>query len=64
MISQARIRAKEQFGDESRWQEMIQSDPPPGDPEDVANLVAFLASPRAKNISGTVVTIDGGAVGR
>lgn len=64
MIRQARIRAKEQFGDEDRWQEMLQTDPAPGDPEDVANLVAFLASPRAKNISGTVVTTDSGAVGR
>jgi 3-oxoacyl-[acyl-carrier protein] reductase len=32
----------------------------PGSPEDVANLVSFLGSPRLGFITGTVVTIDGG----
>lgn len=36
----------------------------PGKPEEVADLVSFLASERASYISGTVVTIDAGAVGR
>jgi 3-oxoacyl-[acyl-carrier protein] reductase len=31
-----------------------------GKPEDVANLVCFLASPRARYITGTVVPVDGG----
>jgi len=32
-----------------------------GEPEDVANLVAFLASARARYITGTTVQVDGGS---
>jgi len=35
--------------------------PYPGYPEDVAQLVAFLASDRARYITGQVISIDGGA---
>lgn len=31
-----------------------------GKPEEIAELAAFLASPRASNITGSVINIDGG----
>ena len=34
----------------------------PSSPEEVANLIAFLASPRAGSITGTEVVIDGGTI--
>jgi len=52
--------AQARFNDPGRWPELMPKDPPPGEPRDVANLVAFLASDCAKYITGTVVTVDGG----
>ena len=56
-----RHAAASRFGDPERWKELVPTAPAPGNPEDVANLVVFLASDRAAYITGTVVTIDGGA---
>ncbi|MEE9418428.1 MAG: SDR family oxidoreductase [Desulfatiglandaceae bacterium] len=33
-----------------------------GDPEDIANMVTFLASDKAKNITGQAINVDGGMV--
>lgn len=56
------------YGTAERWQEFLQKLDLPfgrmGEPSEVAAIVAFLASPRASYISGTVVTIDGGAANR
>jgi NAD(P)-dependent dehydrogenase (short-subunit alcohol dehydrogenase family) len=56
-----RHASESRFGDPERWKELVPTAPSPGNPEDVANLVVFLASERAAYITGTVVTIDGGA---
>ena len=56
-------RAEGEHGDKSRWQDYLADLPMgrAGTPEEVADTVAFLASPRASYISGTVVSIDAGA---
>ncbi|MBL8669956.1 MAG: SDR family oxidoreductase [Alphaproteobacteria bacterium] len=62
MIKLMKRRAKDWHGDESRWQELFAKYPGgrPATAQEVADLMAFLASPRAGYITGTVVTIDGG----
>ncbi len=55
-------------GTPDRWEEMLKRMDLPfgrmGEVREVADTVAFLASPRAGYISGTVVTIDAGAANR
>lgn len=62
LVSQAKINADMQFGDESRWRETHKSLPGgrPGTPAEMGWLAAFLASDRASWVSGTVVMADGG----
>ena len=52
--------AQKRFNDADRWQELMPTAPPPGEPADIAAVVAFLASDRARFATGTVVTVDGG----
>ena len=64
MVTILRTQAQVELGDAERWRELVPTDPPPGKSEHCADLVAFLASDRAAHITGTVVTIDGGAAHR
>jgi NAD(P)-dependent dehydrogenase (short-subunit alcohol dehydrogenase family) len=58
-------RARDNLGDESRWQEYLTDYPGGrmGTDQEVADVIVFLASPRAGYMTGTVVTIDGGIAG-
>lgn len=58
----SRARAAQQLGDPERWRELFAKMPfgRAGEPAEIANAVAFLASPRSAYTSGTILTIDGG----
>ena len=62
MVKINKRRAIDRYGDESKWQRLREHYPAgrPASPEEVADLMVFLASPRAGYITGTIVTIDGG----
>ena len=62
METRLREQAREKFGDADRWLDLTTDMPfgRPGKPEEVADLVAFLASPRSGYTSGGTLTMDGG----
>ena len=60
----ARTRAQAQLGDAERWRETLDPTFPPGRPEHIGDMVAFLASDLSANTTGTIITIDGGAAAR
>lgn len=59
---QQRLKAGYTLGDPERWREMLAQLPQgrPGTVAECADVVVFLASPRAGWVSGSVLTIDGG----
>ena len=64
LVTMQRTHAARVLGDAERWREMLDPEFPPGRPEHIADMVAFLASPRSSNTTGTVITIDGGMCAR
>ncbi|WP_029354382.1 SDR family oxidoreductase [Bosea sp. 117] len=66
MIKLMKRRAVDWYGDEGRWEELFAKYPGkrPASAQEVADLMVFLASPRAGYITGTIVTIDGGIASR
>ncbi len=59
-----RRAAATRFGDEERWQDLIDNRHPPGRPEQIGDMAAFLASDLSAFTTGTIVTVDGGAAAR
>lgn len=61
-----RTRAQKELGDAERWPELTKGFPfgRAATVQEVANVVVFLASPCASYVSGTVVSVDGGAAWR
>ena len=62
MVKIMRSKAADMLGSSDKWEQLFDRYPGkrPATSEEVADLVAFLASPRAGYITGTIVTIDGG----
>jgi 3-oxoacyl-[acyl-carrier protein] reductase len=58
-----RNQAQKELGDAERWRELTKNFPfgRPATVEEVANVITFLASDRASYMSGTLVSVDGGA---
>ena len=62
-----RIRAERELGDSERWQELVRDELPDSTmikTEEIADVVVFLSSYRARAISGHIVTIDAGVAAR
>ena len=66
MLKIMKRKAIDMLGDETRWEELYDRYPGkrPATVKEVADLCAFLASPLAGYITGTIVTIDGGISSR
>lgn len=65
-VERWRNQARKDLGDPERWRELTRGFPfgRPASVEEIADVVAFLCSDRASYVSGTVISVDGGASAR
>lgn len=63
IMTLSKTRAKNELGDENRWQEMLGKLPfdRVAEPSEIAALAVMLTSPKVAYVSGTVLDVDGGA---
>jgi hypothetical protein len=66
LIGLMKKKSTDRTGDAGRWQELFSPMPfgRAATPEEIGDMIAFLASPRSGFTSGTIVTIDGGMAAR
>lgn len=66
LIGLMKKKSADRTGDAERWQELFSPMPfgRAATPEEIGDMIAFLASPRSGFTSGTIVTIDGGMAAR
>jgi NAD(P)-dependent dehydrogenase (short-subunit alcohol dehydrogenase family) len=66
LITLMRTRAQTRFGDPEKWTELMQplAFGRAATPEEIAGMVAFLASDKSAYTTGTIVTVDGGGSSR
>ena len=66
LVTLLKKRAQDRFGDAARWEELVKPMPfgRAAKPEEIAAMVAFLASDLSGYTTGTVITIDGGVAHR
>jgi len=65
-VTRWRNQAQKDLGDAERWRELTKGFPfgRPAEVKEVADVVVFLCSDRASYVSGTVISVDGGAAAR
>ena len=65
-VTRWRNQAQKDLGDPERWRELTKGFPfgRPAEVKEVADVVVFLCSDRASYVSGTVISVDGGAAAR
>ncbi len=65
-VTRWRNQAQKDLGDAERWRELTKGFPfgRPAEVKEVADVVVFLCSDRASYVSGSIISVDGGAAAR